>query len=160
MRKESKEFFKPEWKNVDTSKLPLKFGQIINFNINGQNIKVILLDFDKDEAGVWYGLAFINQTKIFGRQIPSGYDKNCVDLLDLTYLNEKGLREFQILKSESIDINKVGIGSISPVNNYSEILNNYKFGIEQRKNKQTPCNEEILSTNPVRECYLNLSSIK
>lgn len=146
----------PEWKDVDTKSLPVMFGDIIRFKINNTVVKAIILDFDKDEGGIWIGMCFIKGNKLFGRQIPSGYNGNCMDLLDCTYLNTTALKSFEKIKTEKIDIRKISIGSNSPATNLSDILRDYSEGLKLRTKKQTPCNKDIFDRNVVRECYFDL----
>jgi len=156
----AKAFFRHDWKSIETKDLPLQFGDIISFNINDTLVKAIILDFDKDEGGVWFGMCFLNENKLFGRQIPSGFNGDCVDLLDYAYLNQKALGDFEKITTENIDLNKIAVGSFSPVSNYKNLLRDYTWGLKQRTKKQTPCNKDVLGINSVRECYFDLDNFK
>ena len=151
---------KPEWRKISVENLPLKFGEKILISVDDEEINAIVVDFDKDEAGIWYGLSFLNHNNIFGRTIPSGFNGDCVDLIDVSYLNSKALHNYISGGIQSIDRDKVAIGSKSPVTNYSELARDYKLGIEQRKKKPTSCNEDIISNDVVRERYFDLSFLK
>ncbi|MCZ2084502.1 MAG: hypothetical protein LC112_09525, partial [Flavobacteriales bacterium] len=83
-----------------------------------------------------------------------------IDLYDLTFLNEKVLNNYKILKNLKINFDKVGFGSDSPVIKQEEIMRDYKNGIEQRKNKETPCEKKLRFLNPTNECYFELSKIQ
>ncbi len=140
--------------------MALQFGQLIKFEIDNQEVKAIVLDFDQDDEGIWYGMCFLNQNKLFGRQIPSGLiNTTCVDLLDLTYLHNKALKSYEVVEQYDIDTIQVGIGSLTPVKDHIELLRDYKAGLEQRNKVQTPCNEDISGLNPVRECYFELKKV-
>jgi len=155
------EQFRPDWKGIDIDKLPVKFGQILKFEKDSNIIVAIVLDFNKDEGGIWIGLCLINNNKLFGRQIPSGFvNTKCLDLLDLAYLNIKGLEDYQITNDLTIDKNKVGIGSRSPVLDLDGLKRTFDFGVEQRKKEQVPYNKGLTDLNPVRECYFELEKIK
>lgn len=156
----SNDFFRPDWTGIDTAKMELKVGQVIKFEIDSQQVSAIVLDFDSDEGGVWYGMCLLNNNNLFGRQIPSGLmGADCVDLLDMTYLNHNDMEQYETVGYLNIDIKKVGIGSISPVSNYSEIFSSFTFGLKQRKKKQTPCGEGLADVNAVRECYFDIEKI-
>lgn len=151
----------PNWQGIDIKALPVRFGQILRFKKDNRVINAIVLDFDKDEGGIWIGMCFINKAKLFGRQIPNRWiNATCLDLLDLQYLNYKGLKQYQIIDNIKVDKDKVGIGSITPILNLTELMEEYNRGIEQRKKKQTPCNEGLTNEKSVRECYFDVEAIK
>lgn len=151
----------PDWTGLDIEKFPVKFGQILKFDNDSIDLNAIVLDFSEDEAGQWIGVSFINQNRLFGRQIPSGMtNTNCLDLLDLTYIIIDALNDFEVLETIEVNKTKVGIGSQSPVTSFSEIKRDFDRGIEQRKKEQTPCNKELMDLNPVRECYFDIEKIK
>ena len=151
----------PDWKGIDIDNLPIKFGQILKFEKDSITINAIVLDFDKDDRGIWIGLCCINNHKLFGRQIPSGLiNRKRLDLLDLAYLNIDGLEQYQVVDNLIIDKNKVGIGSISPVSDFVELKRTFDNGIEQRKKEQVPYNKGLTDLNPVRECYFEIEKIK
>ena len=154
-----REIFKPKWEDADTKNLPVQFGDVVRFTINDTLVTAIILDF-KDEGDIWIGMCFIKENNIFGRQIPRGYSGDCMDLLDFTYLNSKALNEFKKIRSEKININKIGIGSESVATSYDDILRDYKRGLMQRKKKQTPCNENISGLDNVYERYFDLNNFK
>lgn len=152
--------FKPEWQGIETKFLPVQFGDVISFDINNTTANAIVLDFNKDEGGIWIGICFINNNKLFGTRIPSGYNGDCVSLLDCAYLNSNALKQFKKIKTEIIDINKIGIGSTSSATNFDDLLASYTWGLKQRTKKQTPCNEDVFGINVVRECYFGLDDFK
>ncbi|WP_207424599.1 hypothetical protein [Desertivirga brevis] len=151
----------PDWKGIDISELPVNFGQILRFKKDNDVIDALVMDFDKDEGGIYIGLCFFYKTKLFGRQIPSGWiNTQCLNLLDGIYLNIDGLKQYQVISQIKVDRGKVGIGSINPISNVNELMVEYRKGIEQRKKKQTPCNEGLTDEKSVRECYFDVETIK
>lgn len=153
------DFFQPNWQEINLSEFRFKFGDKIQFEVEGQTRKGVIVDFSEDEGGKWIGICFINKENLFGRQIPSGFSNNCVDLLDISYLNEKGFDEIEIVGKYEIDKKKIGIGSKSPTSNKEELERDYQKGIEQRIKEQTKCGESIKMLNPVNECYFQINNI-
>lgn len=153
------EFFQPNWQEINLSELIFKFGDKIQFEVAKQTRKGIIVDFSEDEGGKWIGICFMNNEKLFGRQIPSGFSNNCVDLLDISYLNENGFDEIEIIGKYEIDKTKIGIGSKSPTSNKEELERDYQRGVERRIKQQTECGESIKMLNPVNECYFQLKNI-
>jgi hypothetical protein len=150
----------PNWAGMDIDTLPVKFGQILKFEQDSFALNAIVLNFSKDEGGIWIGLCFIENNKLFGRQIPNGLiNTTCLDLLDLAYLNLGGLKHYKITGELTVDRNNVGIGSDWPAENFNDLKNAFDFGIEQRKKKQTPCEKGLTDLNPVRECYFDMEKI-
>jgi len=155
------ENMQPDWTGIDVSNIPVKFGQVVRFKNDSIELSAAVLDFDEDEGGKWIGLCFLNNNQLFGRQIPNGMiNTTCLDLLDFTYLQIGGLNNYEIIQTLDISKNKVGIGARSPAANLTEILRDFKRGIEQRKKEQTPCNKGLTELNPVRECYFDIEKIK
>lgn len=151
----------PNWTGIDIESFPVKFGQILKFNSDSVEMTAVVLDFNEDEGGQWIGVSFIDQNRLFGRQIPSGMiNKNCLDLLDLTYIHRDALIDFEVLETIAVNKTKVGIGSQSPASNFSKIKRDFDKGIEQRKKEQTPCDKGLTELNPVRECYFDIEKIK
>jgi hypothetical protein len=133
------EMMQPNWIGLDIESFPVKFGQILKFENDSAEIRGIVLDFSEDEGGQWIGVSFIDQNRLFGRQIPSGMiNTKCLDLLDLTYIQREALIDFEVLETITVNKSKVGIGSQSPATTLSEIKRNFDWGIEQRKKEQTP----------------------
>lgn len=155
------EMMQPDWTGIGIERLPVKFGQIIKINTDSVGLSAVVLDFDHDEGGHWIGVCFIDQNRLFGRQIPSGMiNTKCLDLLDLTYIQIDALTDYEVLETIEVDRTQVGIGSISPVTNVSEILWDFEWGMEQRGKEQTPCDKGLLDLNPVRECFFDIEKIK
>lgn len=156
----------PDLSGIDTSSLPLKFGNLIVIETEGSLISGVILDVDKDEGGLWYGICFLDGgeakygNKLFGRQVPSGIlPTTCVDCFDLTYLNENAVTPaLRIEKRLSIDTQKIKIGSMWPAQTLTDLKASYLWGMEQRKRTQTACNK-VFVRNPVRETYFELNQI-
>jgi len=88
------EIMKPNWTDVKAKNLKLKIGDIISIKTESNPLYGIVMDYNEDEMGIWYGIC-LSKTKIeksdiknvlfFGRKIPSGFvNTKCVDCL---YLN-------------------------------------------------------------------------
>ena len=151
--------FKTNYGKIDDTNLKLKFGDVVEFNIENQKVKAIILDIKQENYENWFGLCFINGNKLFGRRIPHGFGGNCVDTFDFTYLNEKGLKNYTILKKEKINFDKVIPGSDSPVYKLEDILRDYYAGIKKRKIAETPCDKKLRMLDPINECYYNFNKI-
>ena len=155
------ENMQPDWTGISLDNIPVKFGQILQFNQDSIKLTAIVLDFDEDEDGKWIGLCFLDNNRLFGRQIPSGLiNTTCLDLLDFSYLQIDGLKNFNVIQTVSINKEKIGVGAISPVRNLTELERDFKHGIAQRKKEQTPCDQGLTDLNPVRECYFEIEKIK
>ncbi len=155
------EMMQPNWTELDIESFPVKFGQILKFDNDSAEITAIVLDFSDDEGGEWIGVSFIDQNRLFGRQIPNGLNNmKCLDLLDLTYIQRAALIDFEVLETISVNKAKIGIGGRSPATNFIEIKRNYNWGIEQRKKEQTPCDKALTELNPVNECYFEIEKVK
>ena len=149
----------PDWEGI--SDLPFAFGDVVQIAEGTMMIKAIVIDFNEDEDGLWIGLCFISQNQLFGRQIPSGMvNTTCLDLLDLTYIPKEALHDIEVIQSLKLDKTKIGMGSISTATKLSEIKSNFEIGITKRKKEQTPCDQGIIDTKAVRECYFNVEKIK
>ena len=155
------EMMQPNWTGLDIESFPVKFGQVLKFDNDSTKITAIVLDFSEDEGGQWIGVTFIDQNRLFGRQIPSGMiNTKCLDLLDLTYIQRDALTDYEIVETIMVNKSKIGIGSQSPATSFSEIKRDFEWGIEQRKKEETPCDKGLTDLNPVRECYFDIEKIK
>lgn len=155
------EIFKPTLNEINEKEFPVKIGNVLEFKIDNSKIIAIVLDFKIEQNQKYIGLCFLNENKLFGRQIPSGMiNTTCIDLLDFSYLNIKSDLKYKIIEELIIDNEKVGIGSFGFANNLSELKNSYLFGINQRKKEQTPCDINITSTNAINECYFEVEKYK
>ena len=152
---------KVDWKGIDTNKLPLKFGDKIEFNVENEKIQGIVLDFNKDEDGIWYGICFLNDNKLFGRLIPDGTRNfECGEnMYDLFNLNEKALKNYKIIYHYNVDKEKIRIGGGFPSDNFYDLKLAHNQGINKRKLKMTPCKESLFDINAIHECYFDLKTI-
>ena len=158
--KNTPEIFLTNYGKIDDKNLKLKFGDLIEFVIKNQKINAIVLDIKQENNENWFGLCFLNNNRLFGRNIPQGFNGDCIELYDLTFLNERGLIDYKVLKNLKINFKKVGFGSDSPAINETEVLRDYKLGIELRKKIETPCEKKLRNLNPVNECYFPLNQIE
>ena len=149
--------FQPDWDGLNHENFALELGEEIE--LESDKIKGVVLDFSEDEGGKWYGICFLNKKKLFGRQIPSGFSKDCIDLLDFTFLHQTIINSLKRNGKREIDINKIGKGSIDTAKGIDEIIRSYNYGIEQRNKEQTPCDENLMKLNPVNECYFEIEKI-
>lgn len=154
------EMFKTIHNEIHINDLQFKCGDIIEFNVENQTIKSIIIDVKSDEMGKWIGLCFMKDGNLFGRKIPDGISGNCIELLDLTYLNEKGFVDYKIRSNEKLNFNKIGVGSDSPVLHVKDVYRDYKRGIDERKKKESSCDEKFRNLYPVNECYISLQRLK
>ena len=97
------EIMKPIWTDVKSKNTKLNIGDIISIKTENNLLFGIVMDLNEDEMGIWYGIC-LSKTKIekskisnalfFRREIPTGFGQTCcIDCVDLSYLNEKGLNE-------------------------------------------------------------------
>ena len=61
----SPDIFLTNYLKVNDKNLKLKFGDLVEFNIGGENIKAIVLDISPENDGNWFGLCFLNGNQIF-----------------------------------------------------------------------------------------------
>ncbi|WP_282629821.1 hypothetical protein [Empedobacter sedimenti] len=144
---------------IDDSDLKFKFGDITLFE--DTNIKAVVIDIIKEDNKTFYGISFMMNDNIFGRRIPEGFEGNCVDLIDILYVEENYLtnKKIKVIKQENLNFKKIGIGAYGYINNYEEILSDYKKGIEIRKLEQTPCTN-FAELNPIHDQYFDINQFK
>ena len=152
------ETLKADLTSLTLNKFNFEFGDIVNIK-SDQQISGIIVDFTEDEGGRWYGLCFTYGNYIFGRQIPNGLNGECIDLLDISYLNDRSDSILIKKGNLKLDFHKIGIGSISPAKNYEELVRDYSFGIEQRKKTQSDCKSSKFELKPINECYFEIDDI-
>ena len=148
---------KPNWEGLNLSEFEFKFGDEVQFEWDNHKRNGVVVDFSKDEAGRWIGISFLEENKIFGRQIPSGFSGDCVELLDVCYLHESGVTDLVKVGSYKIDVQKIGMGALMPAMTIQELEQYFKQGLEQRAKKQMDCAQISLEPNPVHECYFEIS---
>ena len=153
--------FNVDLNRIDTSNIKLKIGDIFTMDYDSIKVDIVLLDFDIEYGKIYYGVTFIKDEKIFGRQVPDGTNNlNCLDLIDFFYLNKKTIKSY--IKKERVDLayGKLELGLHVVVSNHSELIGHYNYGLTQRNKPQTPCNKGLINPNSIRECYFNLDKYK
>lgn len=166
------DIMKPNWDGIKTDKLKFKIGDVVSIFIDKQYYIGVLMDFNQDQAGIWYGICLSNYRWIvpnqkdisvlnfFARKIPSGFNGNCIDSYDLTYLNENSSSEnIRVVGNLKIDINKISIGASSPAKDLKQLEANYFNGIKVRQQKPTECGEEIMNPKRVAERYFKIENV-
>lgn len=141
------DLMKPNWKGIKTEKLKLKIGDIVAIYPSKYCYIGVVMDFDQDEGGVWYGISLskyrwidsyqkkISDLDFFGRRIPSGFTGNFVDCYDLLYINEDIVnKQIIVIGNIDIDVNKISIGSICPITSLMQIETEYAKQIKERVN--------------------------
>ncbi|MCF8254855.1 MAG: hypothetical protein K9I36_15755 [Bacteroidia bacterium] len=153
------EIFKTNFGKFRDKKLAFNFGDVVKFK--NFDYKGIICDISVDEGGIWYGIVFIDsQNHLFSRNIPSGLSKECIKLLDFTYLNQSGINSVYKIETIKLDFSKIGIGSSSPVKDEKELIRDYERGLEFRKQPETPCSEKLKTLEPINENYRDLKEIE
>ena len=158
-KSENMNFEDTNFGKIDDSNLKLKFGNIVRFHFENQEIETIVIDILEQENEYWFGICFISNSQLFGRTIPHGFNGDCVDLIDVVYVNEKNIDHFKITGKEGLDFKKIGVGSYKYLHNFQEIKESYINGIERRKLEPTPCTT-LLQTDLVYERYFDIKKFK
>ncbi len=141
----------PKFLPIDQKKLLFQKGDCISFMADSINKGVaIVIDYSKDEGGLWYGLCFtdyldtltpklaqIRDNRIFGRKIESSIDKNGFIIgLDLEFVNDSCFKmnssKFHKIGNFSLINEKIKNGSYGASNNYSKMLYIFHRGLEKR----------------------------
>lgn len=136
---------------ISPDELIYKKGDCLAFKVDsGKVIAGIVLDFYKDEGGLWYGICFtdymdtiiptiatIKLKKLYGRKIQSTVDtKGYFIGLDLDFLGDSCIKslnkKMQLIGNLKIDTTKIELGSESATNNYNEFIEEFKIGRERR----------------------------
>ena len=155
------EIFKPNLEGIDVKKFPVEIGNVLEFKCENLNLVAIVLDFKIEQNKKYIGLCFVNENKLFGRQIPNGMiNTTCIDLLDFSYLYLNSDLNYKKIKELNINKEKIGIGSLGFAENLDELKNSYILGINQRKKEHTPCDKNITNINAVNECYFEIEKYK
>lgn len=163
------EIMKPNWDGIKTENLKFKIGDIVSIYFAKNFYTGVVMDFDQDESGIWYGLCLSNyrglapnqknikELDFFGRKIPNGLTGKFIDCYDLTYLNEKSINEKNITIYDNIklDINKISIGAISPAIDIKQLEDNFFNSFKSRNQKRVE-NKKVIEqyfkiTNSLKE---------
>lgn len=164
------DILKPNWDGIKTENLKFKIGDVVSIFVDKQYYIGVVMDFNQDEGGIWYGLCLsnyrwvkpnqkrLNDLDFFARKIPNGFNGNCIDSYDLIYLNQNAVaKNIETFANIKIDINKISIGALNPVKELTEIEKIYFDAINIRKQKTTACDEEILNSERIAESYLKIN---
>jgi hypothetical protein len=172
------DILKADWSGIDLTGMDYKVGDYVYFKDSNYFYSGLILDFDKDSAGIWIGICFTNYKdtikpdlnslknfKLFGRQIPSGLvNTTCIDCFDLAYLNESGLKsdtsKVGLIGNIAYDNEKVRIGAISPSYDLPGLINYYNIGISQRQKKPDDCEKSKFKVGAITERYFDSEMIK
>lgn len=167
-----------DWSGIDLKDVDYKIGDYVYLKDSNYFYTGLILDFDKDSAGIWIGICFTNyrdtikpdlnsleKYKLFGRQIPSGLiNTTCIDCFDLSYLNENGIKKdttnIGLIGNVDYDNSLVRVGAISPSNDLKGLINDFKFGIKQRQKTPDDCKESKFKVGAITERYLDFKMIK
>ncbi|UJF29360.1 hypothetical protein L0B70_11015 [Kaistella sp. 97-N-M2] len=160
IKNEIPENLRVNYGKIDDKNLKLKFGDLIEISMSNKIFKGIVLDIKKQDSNYWFGICFLNGNKLFGRKIPHGFNGDCIELYDLSYVKDESLKNFKVSKNMKLNYEIISAGSDSPIIDLKNIERDYNLGIENRRKIQTPCAEKLLELNPVNECYINLKKIE
>lgn len=167
------DIMKPNWDGVKTEKLKVKIGDVVSIYFAKQYYVGVVMDFNQDVDGIWYGICLSNyrwiapnkknikELDFFARKIPSGFSGNCIDCYDLTYLNENAIteRSLKVFDNLKIDINKISIGANSPAKDLKQLETDYFNSIKARQQKPTNCGDDIMNPNRVAERYFKINNV-
>jgi hypothetical protein len=172
------DIIKADWSGIDLTEIDFKIGDYIYLKDSNCFYSGLILDFDKDSAGIWIGICFTNYKdtikpdlnslknfKLFGRQIPSGLvNTTCVDCFDLAYLNESGLKsdtsKVGLIENVAYDHEKVRIGAISPSYDLHGLIDFYNIGNSQRQKTPDDCKVSKFKAGAITERYFDFEMIK
>lgn len=166
------DLMRPNWDGIKTEKLKFKIGDVVSIFIDKQYYTAVVMDFNQDQAGIWYGICLssyrwvvpqqkdIRALNFFARKIPNGFNDNCIDSYDLTYLNENSAtKNIRVVDNLKIDINKISIGASSPAKDLKQLEADYFNGIKVRQRKPTECDEKIMNPERVAERYFKIDYV-
>jgi hypothetical protein len=136
---------------IDPEELKFRKGDCIAFKVDSTNYgAAIVVDYAKDEGGLWYGFLFTNylndslpsvsnllNQKVFGRRIKSSYYKEGFYIgIDTEFINGSCLVEntdkFVLFGHITIDSTKILLGAQGACGNYNKMLQSFRFGLEKR----------------------------
>ena len=136
---------------IDSTELKYKKGDCISFKIDSNLIgAAVVIDYSKDEGGLWYGLCFtdyldsvqpditmIKKHRLFGRKIASSLDKNGFIIgLDTEFVNDSCFQlhkdQFKLIGSLILKNDKIKLGAQGATNDYKEMISYFQYGRERR----------------------------
>ncbi|HYV95404.1 MAG TPA: hypothetical protein VE978_26760 [Chitinophagales bacterium] len=136
---------------VNESELIYKKGDCIRVKIDSGNyIAGIVLDFSKDEGGLWYGVCFTNyldtiapdistikSAKLFGRKVQSEIDARGYFIgLDFCFILDSCIssldEEIKLLGNIKLDNAKIRLGAETTASTYYRLVAAYKWARGRR----------------------------
>lgn len=172
------EILKADWSGIDLVGMDYKVGDYVYLKDSNNFYSGLILDFDKDSAGIWIGICFTNYKdtikpdlnslrnfKLFGRQIPSGLvNTTCIDCFDLAYLNENGFKsdtsKVGLIGNVEYDKEIIRVGAVSPSYDLKGLINFYNIGISQRQKTPDDCKASKFKVGAITERYFPFEMIK
>ena len=166
------------WSEIDLIDMDYKVGDYVYLKDSNYFYSGLILDFDKDSAGIWAGICFTNYKdtiepdlkslknfKLFGRQTPSGLvNTTCIDCFDLAYINESGLKndtsKVGLIGNVNYDKDKLRIGAVSPSYDLKGLINIYNIGISQRVKTPDDCKASKFKVGAITERYFPFEMIR
>ena len=136
---------------IDPKELLYKKGDCLAFKVDsGKVIAGLVMDFSKDEGGLWYGICFTNYLDtvipsiptiksyhLYGRKIESTVDaKGYFIGLDLEFLSDSCIRSLnkkvELIGNFKLDTTRIEMGSQSATGDFNQFIQFFKLGRERR----------------------------
>jgi len=154
---------------IDSTELKYKKGDCISFKTEKNLIGIaIVIEFSKDEGGLWYGLCFtdyldsiqpdltkIRNQRIVGRRIESSSDKNGFIIgLDTEFVNDSCFQQhtdqFKLIGNLTLNTEKIKLGAQGATNNYISMLISFQNARERRKSPPDDYRDHIKKLDKFR----------
>jgi hypothetical protein len=134
---------------IDSKELTYKKGDCLSFSIDsGRYITGIITDYTKEEGGLWYGICFTNYldtitpnistiltSRLCGRKVHSGIAGYYIGI-DNEYVTDSCLKTWnkkvKYIGNIPLDTNKIKIAAEGGTDNYSRLIEDYKYNRERR----------------------------
>lgn len=155
--------------SVDSTEIKYRKGDCISFKINPNKIgAAIVIDYSKDEGGLWYGLCFtdyldtvqpdlpkIKNHRLVGRKIESSLDKNGYIIgLDAEFVNESCFRKqsdkFKFIGKLNLRIDRIIIGADGATNNFDQMIAAFLKSMERRKSPSDDYRDHVKKLDKFR----------
>ena len=129
--------------------------------LSGENEKIqsLLLHISEEDGVKWFGICFMSEEKLFGREIPKGFGKDTVTLFDISYLHEDIISSFEKIDHYNIVFDVFPLGSKSAFTDTDTLKDFYDFNVVQRRKKRSNRFQSMFSSNPVNECFIDVSTL-
>jgi hypothetical protein len=137
---------------IDSTELKFKKGDCISFTIDSNLIgAAIVIDFSKDEGGLWYGLCFtdyldsvqpdllkIKNQRLVGRKIESSLDNNGYIIgLDTEFVKDScfllNVDHIKVIGNLTLKTDKIRLGAQGATKDYKDLISSLQYGRERRK---------------------------